>query len=49
MSTGTCTIHSWRGGGGEFDEADAEPATRVDKELKHDDDLCENKTRLRRS
>lgn len=44
MLTGTCTIHSWRGGGG-VDEANAEPAARVDKELKHDDDLYENTIR----
>lgn len=45
MLTGTCTIHSWHEG---VDEGDAEPA-RVDKELKHDDDLYENTTRPRRS
>ncbi len=45
MLTGTCTIHSWHGG---VDEGDAEPV-RVDKELKHDDELYENTTRPRRS
>lgn len=45
MITGTCTIHSWHEGA---DEGDTEPP-RVDKELKHDDDLYENTTKPRRS
>lgn len=44
MLSGTCTIHSWHG---RIDEGDAEPV-RVDKELKHDDDLYEDIIRPRR-
>ncbi len=38
MSTGTCTIHSWHGGG----EDDDGEAPRVDEELRYDEDLYES-------